>query len=334
MILLPFVFSILTESPTASLSFCWFIMSDFSRCEFLARSSQWLPKDTVSSELMDPCPSHLALFYQTQHKAWPLLFSMMFEHYLSWVELTRVRLSCPFLFGSFTNAIPIESFARLIYSLQNNWYDIFVLARSWKEAAENIQLKFATSIQTAFCAIYIIVDALVSCLGHKKLKLHDFRRIIHKVLNISTYHYLQRNTGLRIPTTWPHKKRWNKHELRNLENLSLITQHLHFVWVLFPEVHHFLTCFRSALRSTLDRVPKCCITPRYQVIRQTWCSLIPYLSPSDVTMLSMTRHVLLHLHRQMEATYALLTRDGFYFPPPQKKIYIGGGGSSFTYHQS
>ena len=43
-------------------------------------------------------------FYQTQHKAWPLLFSVMFEHYLSWVELTRIRLSCPFLFGSFTSA--------------------------------------------------------------------------------------------------------------------------------------------------------------------------------------------------------------------------------------
>ena len=270
---------------------------------------------------MDPCPSHLALFYQTQHKAWPLLLSMMFEHYLSWVELTRVRLSCPFLFGSFTSATSIESFARLIYSLQNNWYDVFVLARSWKEAAENIQLNFATSTQTALRAICIIVDSLVSWLGHKKLKLHDFRRIIHKVLNIPTYHHLQRNTGLRTSIPWPYKKRWKKHELRSLEDLSLLTQHLHFVWVLFPEVHHFLTCFRSVLRSTLDRVPKCCVTPRYQVIRQTWCSLIPYLSPSDATMLSMTRHVLLHLHRQMEATYAILTHDGSSLspPPPKKK---------------
>ena len=177
---------------------------------------------------------------------------------------------------------------------------------------------------------HIIVDALVSLLGHKKLKLHDFRRIIHKVLNISALHSLQRNTGLRSSIFWPHKIRWNKHELRSLENLSLITQHLHFVWVLFPEVHHFLTCFRSALRSTLDRAPKCCSTPRYQVIRQTWCSLIPYLSPGDATMLSMTRHVLLHLHRQMEATYALLTHDGSYFP----KKKMGGVEPSFMYHQS
>ena len=67
---------------------------------------------------MDLCPSHLALFYQTQHKAWPLLLSMMLEHYLSWLELTRFRLSCPFLFGSFTSATPIESFVRLLYSLK------------------------------------------------------------------------------------------------------------------------------------------------------------------------------------------------------------------------
>ena len=267
---------------------------------------------------MDSCPSHLALFYQTQHKAWPLLFSVMFEHYLSWVELTRIRLSCPFLFGSFASATSIESLARLIYSLQNNWYDVFVLARSWEQAAENSQQSFGTSTQTALRAIYIIVDSLISWLGHKKLKLHDFRRIIHKVLDIPTYHHLQRNTCLRIPIHWPYKKRWSKCELRYLEDLSLLTQHLHFVWVLFPEVHHFLTCFRSALRSNIDRIPKCCVLPYYQVIRQTWCSLTPYLSPGDVTRLSMTRQVLLHLHRQMEVTYAILTHNGSSFPPKKK----------------
>ena len=268
---------------------------------------------------MDLCPRHLALFYQTQHKAWPLLLSMMLEHYLSWLELTRFRLSCPFLFGSFTSATPIESFVRLFYSLQNNWYDVFVLARSWKEAAENIQLTFAASTQTALRAIYIIVDSLVSWLGHRKLKLHDFRRIIHNVLNIPTYHHLQANTGLTLPIPRPYKERWNKRELRSLEDLSLLTQHLHFVWILFPEVHHFLTCLRSTLRATLDRVQKCCVIPHYQVIRQTWCSLIPYLSPGDATMLSMTRHVLLHLHRQMEATYATLTYEVPSLPLPKKK---------------
>ena len=70
-----------------------------------------------------------------------------------------------FLFGSFTSATSIESFARLIYSLQNNWYDVFVLARSWKKAAENIQQSFVTSTQTALRAIYIIVDSLISWLG-------------------------------------------------------------------------------------------------------------------------------------------------------------------------
>ena len=272
---------------------------------------------------MDPCPRHLALFYQTQHKAWPLLLSMMLEHYLSWLELTRFRLSCPFLFGSFTSATPIESFVRLFYSLQNNWYDAFVLARSWKEAAENIQLTFATSTQTALRAIYVIVDSLVSWLGHRKLKLHDFRRIIHNLLNIPTYHHLQANTGLTLPIPRPHKERWNKRELRSLEDLSLLTQHLHFVWILFPEVHHFLTCLRSILRATLERVQKCCVIPHYQVIRQTWCSLIPYLSPGDVTMLSMTRHVLLHLHRQMEATYATLTYEVPSLPLPKKKTRCG-----------
>ena len=268
---------------------------------------------------MDLCPSHLALFYQTQHKAWPLLLSIMLEHYLSWLELTRLRLSCPFLFGSFTSATSIESFVRLLYSLQNNWYDVFVLARSWKVAAENIQLSFATSTQTALSTIYIIVDSLVNWLGHKKLQLHDFRRIIHKALNIPTFHHLQVNTGLSLPIPWPCKKRWNKHELRSLEDLSLLTQHLYFVWILFPEVHHFLTCFRSVLRTTLDRVQKSFVTPHYHVIRQTWCSLIPYLSPGDATMLSMTRHILLHLHRQMEATYASLVRDGPSLPPTKKK---------------
>ena len=272
----------------------------------------------VSSELMDSCPSHLALFYQTQHQAWPLLLSVMFEHYLSWVELTRIRLSCPFLFGSFTSATSIESLARLIYSLQHDWYDVFVLARSWKQAAENSQQSFGTSAQAALRAIYIIVDSLISWLGHKKLKLHDFRRIIHKVLDIPTYHRLQRNTCLKSPIHWPYKKRWSKCELRYLEDLLLLTQHLHFVWVLFPEIHHVLTCFRSALRLNIDRLPKYCVLPYYQVISQTWCSLTPYLSPGDVTRLSMTRQVLLHLHRQMEVTYAIFTLKVSSFP--QKKM--------------
>ena len=267
---------------------------------------------------MDSCPSHLALFYQTQHQAWPLLLSVKFEHYLSWVELTRIRLSCPFLFGSFTSATSIESLARLIYSLQHDWYDVFVLARSWKQAAENSQQSFGTSTQAALRAIYIIVDSLISWLGHKKLKLHDFRRIIHKVLDIPTYHRLQRNTCLKSPIHWPYKKRWSKCELRYLEDLLLLTQHLHFVWVLFPEIHHFLTCFRSALRVNIDRLPKYCVLPYYQVISQTWCSLTPYLSPGDVTRLSMTRHVLLHLHRQMEVTYAIFTLKVSSFPPKKK----------------
>ena len=268
----------------------------------------------VSSELMDSCPRHLALFYQTQHQAWPLLLSVMFEHYLSWVELTRFRLSCPFLFGSFTSATSIESLARLIYSLQHDWYDVFVLARSWKQAAENSQQSFGTSTQAALRAICIIVDSLISWLGHKKLQLHDFRRIIHKVLDIPTYHRLQRNTCLKSPIHWPYEKRWSKCELRYLEDLLLLTQHLHFVWVLFPEIHHFLTCFRSALRLNIDRLPKYCVLPYYQVISQTWCSLTPYLSPGDVTRLSMTRQVLLHLHRQMEVTYASFTLTVSSFP--------------------
>ena len=264
---------------------------------------------------MNPCPSHLALFYQTQHQAWPLLLSVMFEHYLSWVELTRFRLSCPFLFGSFTSATSIESFARLIYSLQHDWYDVFVLARSWKQAAESSQQSFGTSTQAALSAIYIIVDFLISWLGHKKLKLHDFRRIIHKVLDIPTYHRLQKNTCLKGPIHWPFKKRWSKCELRYFEDLMLLTQHLHFVWVLFPEIHHFLTCFRSALRLNIDRLPKYCVLPYYQGISQIWCSLTPYLSPGEVTRLSITRQVLLHLHRQMEVTYAIFSLK----PPPQKK---------------
>ena len=256
---------------------------------------------------MDSCPRHLALFYQTQHQAWPLLLAVMFEHYLSWVELTRFRLACPFLFGSFTSAASIESLARLIYSLQHDWYDVFVLARSWKQAAENSQQSFGKSTQAALRTIYIIVDSLISWLGHKKLQLHDFRRIIHNVLDIPTYHRLQRNTCLKSPIHWPYEKRWSKCELRYLEDLMLLTQHLHFVWVLFPEIHHFLTCFRSVLRLNIDRLPKHRVLPYYQVISQTWCSLTPYLSPSDVTRLSITRQVLLQLHRQMEVTYARFT---------------------------
>ena len=287
--------------------------SHFDQCDF------WLEAFSdyfvfVSSELMDSCPRHLALFYQTQHQAWPLLLAVMFEHYLSWVELTRFRLACPFLFGSFTSAASIESLARLIYSLQHDWYDVFVLARSWKQAAENSQQSFGTSTQAALRTIYIIVDSLISWLGHKKLQLHDFRRIIHKVLDIPTYHRLQRNTCLKSPIHWPYEKRWSKCELRYLEDLMLLTQHLHFVWVLFPEIHHFLTCFRSALRLNIDRLPKYRVLPYYQVISQTWCSLTPYLSPGDVTRLSITRQVLLHLHRQMEVTYASFTLTVSSFP--------------------
>ena len=303
-------------APSFSFWFSFFFAVSHDQCEFwLEASSDYFV--FVSSELMDSCPRHLALFYQTQHQAWPLLLSVMFEHYLSWVELTRFRLSCPFLFGSFTSATSIESLARLIYSLQHDWYDVFVLARSWKQAAENSQQSFGTSTQAALRAIYIIVDSLISWLGHKKLKLHDFRRIIHKVLDIPTYHRLQRNTCLKSPIHWPYEKRWSKCELRYLEDLLLLTQHLHFVWVLFPEIHHFLTCFRSALRLNIDRLPKYCVLPYYQVISQTWCSLTPYLSPGDVTRLSMTRQVLLHLHRQMEVTYASFTLTVSSFP--QKK---------------
>ena len=184
-------------APSFSFWFSFFLPYHNDQCEFwLEASSDYFV--FVSSELMDSCPRHLALFYQTQHQAWPLLLSVMFEHYLSWVELTRFRLSCPFLFGSFTSATSIESLARLIYSLQHDWYDVFVLARSWKQAAENSQQSFGTSTQAALRAIYIIVDSLISWLGHKKLKLHDFRRIIHKVLDIPTYHRLQRNTCLKI----------------------------------------------------------------------------------------------------------------------------------------
>ena len=248
---------------------------------------------------------------------------MIFEHYLSWIELTRLRLSCPFLFGSFTSATSIESLARFIYSAQNNWYDMFVLARSWKQAAENSQQSFDTSTQTALRAIYIIADSLISWLGHKRLKLYDLRRIIYKVLDIQTYQYVQRHTRLTIPIYLPFKKQWSHSELRYLEELLLLTQHLHCVWVLFPGVHHFLTRFRSALRSNIDRIPKSYALPCHQVIRQTWCSMTPYLSPSDVTKVSMTRHALLHLHRQMEATYATLAHNGPSVPPPKKKR--GGG---------
>ena len=276
---------------------------------------------------MDPLTSHLALFFQTQHKVWPLLFSVIFEHYLSWIELTRLRLSCPFLFGSFTSAKSIESLVRFIYSAQNNWYDMFVLARSWKQAAENSQQSFDTSTQTALRAIYIIADSLISWLGHKRLQLYDLRRIIHKELDIPTYQYIQRHTRLTIPIYLPFKKLRNQSVLRYLEELLLLTQHLHCVWVLFPEVHHFLTRFRSTLRSNIDRIPKSYALPCHQVIKQTWCSLAPYLSPSDVTQVSMTRHALLHLHRQMEATYATFAHNGPSVPPKKKKKK--GGGRNF-----
>ena len=269
--------------------------------------------------------SHLALFFQTQHKVWPLLFSVIFEHYLSWIELTRLRLACPFLFGSLTSAKSIESLVRFIYSAQNNWYDMFVLARSWKQAAENSQQSFDTSTQTALRAIYIIADSLISWLGHKRLQLYDLRRIIHKELDIPTYQYIQRHTRLTIPIYLPFKKLRNQSVLRYLEELLLLTQHLHCVWVFFPEVHHFLTRFRSTLRSNIDRIPKSYAPSCHQVIKLTWCSLAPYLSPSDVTRVSMTRHALLHLHRQMEATYATFAHMAPRSPPKKKKD-IGGGG--------
>ena len=203
---------------------------------------------------------------------------------------------------------------------------MFVLARSWKQAAENSQRSFDTSTQTALRAIYIIADSLISWLGHKRLQLYDLRRIIHKELDIQTYQYVQRHTRLTIPLYLPFKKQWNQSELRYLEELLLLTQHLHCVWVLFPGVHHFLTRFRSTLRSNIDRIPKSYALPCHQVIRQTWCSMTPYLSPSDVTKVSMTRHALLHLHRQMEATYATLAHNSPSVPPQKKKR---GGGRNF-----
>ena len=238
---------------------------------------------------MDLCPSHLALFYQTQHKAWPLLLSMMLEHYLSWLELTRFRLSCPFLFGSFTSATPIESFVRLLYSLQNNWYDVFVLARSWKEAAENIQLTFAASTQTALRAIYIIVDSLVSWLGHRKLKLHDFRRIIHNVLNIPTYHHLQVNTGLTLPIPRPYKERWNKRELRSLEDLSLLTQHvcgphvpffIEFCVSLSVSIVYWVRCFAAiSVLIRRFRLPSVSILPASSPLNRLWPPMTAHGDP-------------------------------------------------------